>query len=98
MTVRPIDARRLPTACICPSASSWATAVYLSAMPNLMYFKDTNGDDRADTRDLIMHGFDTADSHHALHALTWDPGGGLYWQRARFITPRRKHLTALPVQ
>ena len=58
--------------------------VYLSAMPNLMFLKDTNGDDHADTRDLIMHGFDTADSHHALHAFTWDPGGGLYWQEGTF--------------
>ena len=51
--------------------------VYVSQMPNLMFLKDTNGDDRADTRELIMHGFDTADSHHAMHAFTWDPGGAL---------------------
>ena len=51
--------------------------VYLSQMPNLMFLKDTDGDDRADTRELIMHGFDTADSHHAMHAFTWDPGGAL---------------------
>jgi glucose/arabinose dehydrogenase len=58
--------------------------VYLSQMPNLMFLKDTNGDDRADTRELIMHGFDTADSHHALHAFTWEPGGALYWQEGTF--------------
>jgi glucose/arabinose dehydrogenase len=58
--------------------------VYLSQMPNLMFLKDTNGDDRADMRELIMHGFDTADSHHALHAFTWDPGGALYWQEGTF--------------
>ncbi len=58
--------------------------VYLSQMPNLTFLKDTNGDDRADTRELIMHGFDTADSHHAMHAFTWDPGGALYWQEGTF--------------
>lgn len=58
--------------------------VYLSQMPNLMFLKDTNGDDRADTRELIMHGFDTADSHHAMHAFTWDPGGALYWNEGTF--------------
>ncbi len=58
--------------------------VYLSQMPNLMFLKDTNGDDRADTRELIMHGFDTADSHHAMHAFTWDPGGALHWQEGTF--------------
>ncbi len=58
--------------------------VYLSQMPNLMFLKDTNGDDRADTRELIMHGFDTADSHHAMHAFTWDAGGALYWNEGTF--------------
>jgi glucose/arabinose dehydrogenase len=58
--------------------------VYVSQMPNLMFLKDTNGDDRSDTRELIMHGFDTADSHHAMHAYTWDPGGALHWQEGTF--------------
>ncbi len=58
--------------------------VYISQMPNLMFLKDTNGDDRADTRELVMHGFDTADSHHAMHAYTWDPGGALHWQEGTF--------------
>jgi glucose/arabinose dehydrogenase len=58
--------------------------VYVSQMPNLMRMKDTDGDDRADVRELIMHGFDTADSHHAMHAFTWDPGGALYWQEGTF--------------
>jgi glucose/arabinose dehydrogenase len=58
--------------------------VYLSQMPNLMFLEDKDGDDRADVRTLIMHGFDTADSHHAMHALTWDPGGALHWQEGVF--------------
>ncbi|MBX6314458.1 MAG: HEAT repeat domain-containing protein [Isosphaeraceae bacterium] len=57
---------------------------YVSQMPNLMFLKDTDGDDQADVRQLIMHGFDTADSHHAMHAFTWDPGGALYWQEGTF--------------
>ncbi len=58
--------------------------VYVSQQPNLMFLRDTDGDDRADVRELIMHGFDTADSHHAMHAFTWDPGGALYWQEGTF--------------
>jgi len=58
--------------------------VYVSQQPNLMFLKDTNGDDKADERTLILHGFDTADSHHAMHAFTWDPGGALYWQEGTF--------------
>ncbi len=58
--------------------------VYVSQQPNLMFLKDTDGDDKADRRTLILHGFDTADSHHAMHAFTWDPGGALYWQEGTF--------------
>ncbi|MGO9469814.1 MAG: PVC-type heme-binding CxxCH protein [Isosphaeraceae bacterium] len=58
--------------------------VYVSQMPNLMFLKDSDGDDRADSRSLIMHGFDTADSHHAMHAFTWEPGGALHWQEGTF--------------
>ena len=62
-------------------------------MPNLMFLKDTNGDDRADTRELIMHGFDTADSHHAMHAFTWDAGGAFTGTRGPSTTPRPRLLT-----
>ncbi len=58
--------------------------VYVSQMPNMMFLKDSDGDDKADSRELIMHGFDTADSHHAMHAFTWDPGGALHWQEGTF--------------
>jgi glucose/arabinose dehydrogenase len=58
--------------------------VYISQQPNMMFLKDTDGDDRADVKTLFMHGFDSADSHHAAHALTWDAGGALYWQEGTF--------------
>ncbi len=57
---------------------------YVSAQPNMLFLKDTDGDDKADTKSLILHGFDTADSHHAIHALTWDPGGSLYFNEGVF--------------
>ena len=50
-----------------------------------MFLKDTDGDGKADDRKtIILHGFDTADSHHAIHAFTWDPGGALYLQEGTF--------------
>ena len=49
-----------------------------------MLIKDTDGDDKADTKEVILDGFDTADSHHALSAFTWGPGGGLYFQEGTF--------------
>jgi glucose/arabinose dehydrogenase/azurin len=58
---------------------------YVSQQPNLMFLRDTNGDDRADERRVILHGFGTEDSHHALHAFTWGPGGNLYFQEGTFL-------------
>ena len=58
---------------------------YVSHQPNLLFLRDTNGDDRADERRVILHGFGTEDSHHAIHAFTWGPGGGLYFQEGTFL-------------
>ncbi len=58
--------------------------VYVAQQPNLMFLKDTDGDDVADERSLILHGFDSADSHHSISAFTWGPGGGLYFQEGTF--------------
>ncbi len=58
--------------------------VYVAQQPNLVFLKDTDGDDRADVRELILHGFDSADSHHSIGAFTWGPGGGLYMHEGTF--------------
>ncbi len=56
----------------------------MAQQPNLMFLKDIDGDDRADTRELILHGFDSADSHHSISAFTWGPGGGIYMHEGTF--------------
>jgi len=57
---------------------------YVAQQPNLMFLRDTDGDDVADERRLILHGFDSADSHHSLSAFEWGPGGALYFQEGTF--------------
>jgi azurin len=59
--------------------------VYIAQQPNLMFMRDTNGDDKADERRIILHGFGTEDSHHSIHAFTWDNGGGLHFQEGTFL-------------
>jgi glucose/arabinose dehydrogenase/azurin len=59
--------------------------VYVSQQPNLMFLEDTNGDDKADERRIVLHGFGTEDSHHAIHAFTWGAGGGLFFQEGTFL-------------
>jgi glucose/arabinose dehydrogenase/azurin len=58
--------------------------VYVAQQPNLMFLRDTTGDGVADERRIILHGFGTEDSHHAIHAFTWGPDGGLYMQEGIF--------------
>jgi len=57
---------------------------YVSAQPNMLFLKDHDGDDVADEKQLRLHGFDSADSHHALHAFEWGPGGDLYFGEGIF--------------
>ncbi len=57
---------------------------YVAQQPNLLFLKDTNGDDVADERTIVLHGFDSADSHHSISAFTWDQGGALYFEEGTF--------------
>ena len=59
--------------------------VYVAQQPDMMFLKDLDGDDRADVRERVLHGFDSADCHHALSTFTYDPGGGLYFQEGTFL-------------
>jgi glucose/arabinose dehydrogenase len=58
--------------------------VLVAQQPNLVFLKDTNGDDKYDTKEYILHGFDSADTHHAINSFTFDPGGALYMQEGIF--------------
>ncbi len=59
--------------------------VYLSQEPNLALLVDTNKDDKADRMDLLMHGFDTHDTHHAISAYSADASGAFYLLEGRFL-------------
>ncbi len=58
--------------------------VYVSEQPNLTFLKDTNGDDKADVKRVVLSGFGTEDSHHALHDFTWTPDGDLIFRESVF--------------
>lgn len=58
--------------------------VYVAMQPDILFLKDTDGDDREDVRIRQLVGFDTADSHHGLAAFEWGPDGGLYFQEGTF--------------
>ena len=59
--------------------------VYISQEPNLCLLVDDNHDDRADRMEIIMHGFDTHDTHHAISAYSADASGAIYLSEGRFL-------------
>jgi glucose/arabinose dehydrogenase/azurin len=58
--------------------------VLVSGQRNLLFLKDTNNDDKADVKEVVLSGFDSADSHHVINAFTYGPGGDLYFQEGTF--------------
>ncbi len=59
--------------------------VYVSQGTNFMLFKDTDGDDKVDTKEILLSGFDDHDTHHAHHAYTVDPSGAIYMGEGVFL-------------
>jgi putative membrane-bound dehydrogenase-like protein len=58
--------------------------VFVAQQPDLMFLRDTDGDDIADERQRILHGFDSGDTHHAIGCFLWGPDGGLYMLEGTF--------------
>lgn len=55
--------------------------VFVSPVPEVVKFRDTNGDDKADTREVIASGFGVhlAYAGHDMHGLFMGPDGRVYW-------------------
>jgi len=51
--------------------------VYIGEGQDLVFLTDTNGDDRADHREVVLSGFGTGDTHQNINSFTWSPGGEL---------------------
>ncbi len=62
----------------------WNDGVFVGQQPDLLFLKDTDGDDVADVRERVLHGIDSADTHHALNSFVIGPGGALYFQEGTF--------------
>ncbi len=59
--------------------------VYVANSTELLHLRDTNGDGRADEREVILSGFGTEDTHHLLHTLRWGHDGALYMNQSIYI-------------
>ena len=59
--------------------------VYVSQEPNLVLLRDADGDDKVDFREIVIGGFDTHDTHHAIHAFCADPSGAFMMGEGVFL-------------
>jgi len=59
--------------------------VYVSQEPNLALLIDDDQDGKADRKELVLHGFDSHDSHHAISAYCADASGAFYLLEGRFL-------------
>ena len=69
----------------------WNGGVLVTCGPDLLYLKDTDGDDKADVRYVMLGGLDTSDTHHGANNLIYGPGGGIYWQSGVFMVHNHEH-------
>ena len=58
---------------------------YVVDSTDLLHLSDTNGDGKADKREVVLSGFGTEDTHHMVHALRWGPDGLLYFNQSVYI-------------
>jgi putative membrane-bound dehydrogenase-like protein len=63
----------------------WNGGVLVASQPDILFLKDTDGDDVADVRTVVLSGIGSADTHHAANAFVFGPDGGLYWQSGIFL-------------
>ena len=59
--------------------------VFVSLQNDLVLFKDTDGDDKADTKEVVLSGFDDHDTHHAISSFCADPSGAFYMGEGIFL-------------
>ena len=58
--------------------------VLLAQAPNLVLARDTDGDNKSDWMQMLLHGFGAEDAEHAMNNFRWSPGGSLYFTQGIF--------------
>ena len=65
--------------------------VWVVNSPDLLFLKDTDGDGKADTQEVIVTGFGRDDTHELPNSLTWGPDGWLYGWNGVFNRSKIKY-------
>lgn len=74
--------------------------VVVACAPDIVFLKDTDGDDRPDVREVLLTGFGTGALERGINAPTWGPDGWIYfgrgWQGGAITGPRLPKPVELP--
>ena len=62
----------------------WNGGVIVASCPDILFLKDTDGDDVADVREVLLTGLDSSDTHHSANGFDYGPDGYIYYQRGIF--------------
>ncbi len=63
----------------CPTGFQfYKDGVLVMQAPDLWFVRDTNGDGKADWKERVLMGMDSADSHHTANSMVLEPGGATY--------------------
>ncbi len=69
----------------------WNGGVLVTRQSEILFLKDTDGDDMADVQTIMLMGLDSSDTHHGANNLIYGPDGGLYWQSGVFMQHNYEH-------
>ncbi|MEL7498987.1 MAG: PVC-type heme-binding CxxCH protein [Planctomycetota bacterium] len=58
---------------------------YVANSVEVLFLRDTDGDDIADTREVVLSGFGTEDTHHLLHTFRMGPTGMVWMNQSIYI-------------
>ncbi len=75
----------------------WNGGVLVTSQPDIIFLKDTDGDDVADFRQVYVQGIGSADTHHAANNFIYGPDGAIYWQSGIFMINTIEHPWGPPL-
>ncbi|MCI0745562.1 MAG: HEAT repeat domain-containing protein [Verrucomicrobia subdivision 3 bacterium] len=83
----------------CPTGFQfYKDGVILVQAPDVWFVRDTDGDGKADWKERILNGLDSADSHHTANSLVLEPGGAIYLSDGVFHRTQAETAWGPPVR
>ncbi len=74
----------------------WKDGVFVTAVPDILYLKDTDGDGKADERRTVFTGFEMGNAQHIVNTLQWGIDNWIYLNGGDSASVRRPDRPDLP--